>query len=89
MTRFELATFTLLALAACAPQPTISPDFGASVRHNMAAQIINPEPRPAEAPPGQDGARAQSAIERYRAGKVTKPASMSTSDNLITIAPSR
>jgi hypothetical protein len=77
-----------VGLAACdtAPRRTLSPDFGAAVRHNMAVHIINPpveDDRPAEG----DGRRAGDAVERYRSGKVIPPASLSTSDSLIKPAP--
>ena len=72
------ATFAILpllmAMAACETQPrmVLGPDFGNSVRHNMALQIINPEPAEAGLPaPDLDGARAAGAMERYKAGEVT------------------
>lgn len=80
------AAFALI-LAACSSEPTISPDFGATVRHNMAVQII-PTP-PATAPAGLDGERAGDAWERYRTGKTIPPVSMSTSENLIRLTPSK
>ncbi len=75
-----------LTLAACTSEPTISPDFGATVHHNMAIQIIPPPPA-ATGPSGQDGERAGVAWERYRTGKTIPPVSMSTSDNLIRPTP--
>lgn len=75
-------------LTACdlSPQRSLSPDFGAAVRHNMAVQLINPptlDDRPVEA----DGRRAGDAIERYRSGKVIPPASLSTSDGMVKLMP--
>lgn len=79
-----LPAFALvLALAACEAPQTLSPDFGASVRANMAAQIINPTPTLDDAALEQDGRRAGDAWERYRTGTVYRPRSMSTSDGLI------
>lgn len=70
---------TLAALAACAPRETVAPDFGAAVRHNMAVQIIPPEPDRDE-PAGMDGRRAGDAWDRYRGGRTIPPVPMSTSD---------
>jgi type IV pilus biogenesis protein CpaD/CtpE len=75
---FSLAAIAALAplmLAGCEnpakPRPTLRADFGDAVRHNMAVQILNPEGNPDFTPPPMDGARANDAVERYRAG-VTK-----------------
>jgi type IV pilus biogenesis protein CpaD/CtpE len=64
-----LASLTLFGAAACAPaEPTLSPEFGNAVRHNMAAHIINPDYRAEAAPSALDGARAGLAIQNYRLG---------------------
>jgi type IV pilus biogenesis protein CpaD/CtpE len=61
-----------LALAACEdPQRPLSPDFGNAVNANIAAQIINPNPRIGAA--DTDGQRVGDAMERYRTGKVYRP----------------
>lgn len=77
------ASAMVLTLAACEDPRALSPDFGASVRHNMAAQIINPTPATADAQPDQDGTRAGDAWERYRTGTVYRPRSMATTDGLV------
>lgn len=75
-------------LAACEDPRALSEDFGASVRHNMAVQIINPVPGDDVGPATLDGRRAGDAWERYRSGTVTKPRGMSTfSDNFSASEP--
>jgi len=73
-----------IALAACEnppdkPRTTLSPSFGDAVRHNMAVQIINPEGSQDFTPPPMDGARAASAVERYRTGQTEKVVEQRTS----------
>ena len=77
----------LISLGACdtTPQHSISDDFGSSIRHNMAAQIVNPPV--ADAEQTHDGRRANDAWDRYRSGKVTPPQSLSTSDTLLPPLP--
>jgi hypothetical protein len=58
-------------------QPSFGPAFGNAVQNNMAVQIINPVPPVATAAPDYSGKRAESAIQRYRAGAVIPPASTS------------
>ena len=58
-------------------QPSFGPAFGNAVQNNMAVQIINPVPPVATAAPDYNGKRAESAIQRYRAGTVIPPASTS------------
>lgn len=78
-----LLAASALALTACEAPRTLSPDFGAAVRHNMAVQIINPSPAVAEdVQPDQDGKRAGDAWERYRTGTVYRPKTMATTDVL-------
>lgn len=61
----------LLFLAGCTQPEKLSPDFGNSVRHNMAAQVINPTPPGATAgAPETHGEIAGGAMERYRMGSV-------------------
>jgi type IV pilus biogenesis protein CpaD/CtpE len=68
------------AIAGCEEQiqreraPSFGPAFGNAVQNNMAVQIINPVPPAATAAPDFNGKRAESAIERYRAGSVIQPA---------------
>jgi hypothetical protein len=71
------------AIAGCDEQiqreraPTFGPAFGNAVQNNMAVQIINPVPPVATAAPDYNGKRAESAIQRYRAGAVIQPVSTS------------
>ena len=72
----------LVTLGACETRTrqTLTPDFGDSVRHNMAVQIINPaasEQRTSVI--DMDGERAAGAMDRYRKGTVTAPKAESTS----------
>lgn len=84
MRALPFVTLAVLALTACEAPRTLSPDFGASVRHNMAAQIINPVPAIAEdAQPDQDGQRAGGAWERYRTGTSYRPKGMATTDAIV------
>ena len=67
-----------VAAAACTPRDT---GLGATVRHNMALHIINPDPvyqgQPIE---GASGARAAGAQERYRKGTVKEPRTIRTTN---------
>ena len=70
-------------LAACETEPrmTLSPDFGNSVRHNMAVHIINPPSlgKATTALP-MDGVRALGAIDRYQKHEVIEPEEVKTTD---------
>ena len=70
-------------LAACETEPrmTLSPDFGNSVRHNMAVHIINPPSlgKATTAVP-MDGVRAFGAIDRYQKHEVIEPEEVKTTD---------
>ena len=69
----RLTLLCLLALGACAdPYLPLSPDFGNSVVSNIAAQVVNPNPRVA-GPAETDGQRAANAIDRYRNNQVYEP----------------
>ena len=48
------------------------PGFGETVKYNAAAQIINPDPvySAGAAQPGDNGAKAQAAMKRYRTDAV-------------------
>jgi type IV pilus biogenesis protein CpaD/CtpE len=79
-----IATLAPIALAACENPPqksrlTLSPGFGDAVRHNMAVQIVNPDGSQDFNPPPMDGARADDAVERYRAGHTVKVIEQKTS----------
>lgn len=59
------------------------PGLGEAVKYNAAAQIINPVPVYAQggALPGDSGAKAQAALERYRTDKVKKPETLSSTES--------
>lgn len=79
MTRplFVLAAVSLAA--ACAPVDQPSPEFGNAVRQNIAAQVVNPDPYPADMPaPEFDGERTRDSLQRYRDDKVKRPLPMNT-----------
>ena len=68
-------------LAACEIEPrmTLSPDFGNSVRHNMAVHIINPPSLGKETTAlPMDGVRALGAIDRYQKHQVIEPEEVKT-----------
>ena len=75
------ALAAVVALAGCADaQRDLSPDFGAAVRTNLAAQIADPEARyEGVGQPGGDGVRAALAASRYGKNQVVQPAQAATS----------
>jgi hypothetical protein len=83
----------LVLLAACAgtgpdgqPAPVTSEvTYGEAVRHNMAAQIVDPEPADLTLPPA-DGNRTLLMLRRYQVDKVKPP--QETSINTIGIGQS-
>src|SRR3546814_12608359 len=65
-----------MLLGGCTP---IDTGLGATVKHNMAQHIINPDPEYAGTPvEGSSGDRAASALERYRTGTVKEPQTIRT-----------
>jgi hypothetical protein len=64
-----------LALAGCQlPPGPHAPDFGDAVRHNMEAQMVDPDAGTTQAEaPEMDGRRAVGAVGRYRTGTVIPP----------------
>ena len=75
-----------LLLSACTghgggldPQRFNSPDFGASVRNNIAAQSVPADPDVVNEPVAADGARQSLAQQRYRADRVKTPPEPATS----------
>ena len=68
-------------LAACSDRLALSePDnFGAAVRHNIEAQVVNPNPQPEAGPIPMDGNRAGLALNRYQADRVKQPRPLTTS----------
>jgi type IV pilus biogenesis protein CpaD/CtpE len=69
------ATFAVAAalLGACGPtsqtKGPLHESLGDAVRHNIAAQVVDPEPEVAnKGEPEMDGRRGALAIERYQTG---------------------
>lgn len=75
VTLLALASLSLPLIAGCETQPrqAISPGFGNAVQHNIAVQLVNPDPPPVTEPSSLDGQRAADALERYRADEVIPP----------------
>lgn len=72
-----LAGFSVTVLSACTPYDA---GLGENVKHNMAVQVINPDPQYTGDPmEGSSGDRAAAAAERYRKGTVKEPVSIRTS----------
>ncbi len=73
----------LAVLTACETEPrmTLSPDFGNTVRHNIAVHVINPPSlgKATTALP-MDGVRALGAIDRYQKGEVIEPEKVKTTE---------
>lgn len=72
--RILAAGLFVMPLAACTPNDI---NLGASVKHNYALQIENPEPVYAEAAT-TSGAVVTGANQRYRTDKVKKPKGVRT-----------
>jgi type IV pilus biogenesis protein CpaD/CtpE len=73
----------LVVLTACETEPrmTLTPDFGNSVRHNMAVHIINPPSLGKETTVvPMDGVRALGAIDRYQKHEVIEPEKVETTE---------
>lgn len=77
------AAVVMLSGCATVDEHTGSPDaqFGEASRWNAAMQIINPDPVYADddAQPGDHGAKAVGAVERYRTDRVKEPRVQPTS----------
>ncbi len=73
--------FVVLAACETEPRMTLTPDFGNSVRHNMAVHIINP-PRLGKETTAvpMDGVRALGAIDRYQKHEVIEPEKITTTE---------
>jgi type IV pilus biogenesis protein CpaD/CtpE len=89
MSMFKILAITagVAGLAGCAYQDSTTeyPGFGDAVRQNNAVMIIDPNPAGAQVTDiDMDGARAGLAIDRYRAGKVIPPKTLSTTTDLST-----
>lgn len=77
MSSKHLATpLLILAVAGCTP---IDTTLGGAVRHNIAVQTVDPNPKyDGELIEGGNGERGAKAVTRYRKGEVKQPATMST-----------
>ena len=76
------ATLGVAALLSACEETRLrdAPDFGESVRQDVAAQIANPDAHYAGTPaPASNGKRVDSGVERYVRGKVAAPPSTETS----------
>lgn len=78
--RIGVSLAVLAGLGACVSQNGLSPDFGNAVRHNMAVQVVNPDPVYGE-PSTVNGVRVRDAYDRYQEGVVTPPAGVGLSGN--------
>lgn len=64
------------ALAGCTPNDTT---MGGALRHDMALQVIDPDPQAqTDAIEGGSGVRAAAAVDRYNQGRVKEPVITST-----------
>jgi hypothetical protein len=80
MRRRLLLTSPLLLLGACAepPLPDVAPDgFGLAVRHNIEAQIANPDHEIETLGPAP-GVRRALAADRYQTDQVDAPIAVLT-----------
>jgi type IV pilus biogenesis protein CpaD/CtpE len=79
---FLMAT-AALALVACTnktPQMDLNTGFGDAYYHNIAAQVINPNPANAgSGAPDLEGQRGRIAIERYHTTTTVAPVTTTTS----------
>ena len=77
---FAVAAF--VALTACADtQSPLNPGFGDAYQHNMAVQVIDPNPANAgSGAPDLEGERARVAIDRYRGAATLAPITTTTSE---------
>ncbi len=78
MTRLVLLGACIALIGCEGSGKHLSEGFGDAVRHNMAAQIIDPDPV-YPGPVFLDGARGALALERYRKGEVIPPVDLRTS----------
>ena len=78
----RILSIALLGLAATACTPN-DVTFGGAVKHNVAMQTIDPEPRYRGVEiEGGAGTHAASAMERYRKGTVKEPQSIKTTSSI-------
>jgi type IV pilus biogenesis protein CpaD/CtpE len=83
MRNILLTIAVTLSLVACtnkAPQMELSTGFGDAYYHNIAAQVINPNPANAgSGAPDLEGQRGRIAIERYHTTTTVAPVTTTTS----------
>lgn len=75
----------ILLLGGCTRPPSLGPgeaDFGNAVRHNIEAQVVNPEPMPEDGSAPYDGHRAARGINRYQTDDIKQPRSLRTTNIL-------
>jgi type IV pilus biogenesis protein CpaD/CtpE len=73
------ATFSLAACTNKAPQMDLNTGFGDAYYHNIAAQVVNPNPANAgSGAPDVDGQRARIAIDRYNTTTTIAPVTTTT-----------
>jgi hypothetical protein len=74
---FAAGTALVLIVSGCTPNDIT---MGATVRHNKEVQIVDPEPKYAEAQTA-DGSKVAGAQERYRTDRVKKAKSIRTTES--------
>jgi hypothetical protein len=80
-----VVVFLTPALSACTQSSLrISPDFGSSLRQDVAAQIADPDARYEGSPaPGSASARVDLAQKRYNTNQVIQPTSNTASSKTL------
>jgi hypothetical protein len=75
-----IAAAAPLLTAACEAQnrATLHPTFGNAVQHNMAMQVVNPNPARVDVPPDYSGQRTGVALHRYNTDTVKEVEAVST-----------
>ena len=73
-----IALFALEGCAVDQPVGLITPEFGEAVRHNIAAETVNPSAPMDNSALITDGQRAAIGQERYITDTVEKPAAVGT-----------
>jgi hypothetical protein len=83
MRNILLTTAAALSLVACtnqAPQTDLNTGFGDAYYHNIAVQVVNPNPANAgSGAPDLEGQRARIAIDRYDTTTTVAPVATTTS----------
>ena len=75
-----ISVAAMTMLSGCESSARLTPDFGQSVRQDIAAQITDPEGVGRTAPAAKgDGARVALAQDRYQKNKVIPPQVSTTS----------